>query len=351
MTAPVVHILPMTLIRRERILPVSGRVLVRKGQIVRVGDVIAEAKLPLPHLMLDIAHGLGMNIADLEQHLQCRVGQRVSEGDVIAGPVGWPKRLMRAPKPGRVVAIRNGKLWLELESQPIQILAGFPGIVDTLIPERGAIIEAVGALIQGVWGNGQAASGQLIQLLMRPEDILTPDRINEDHKGKVILGGFCNDTKVLDLASALPVNGLILSSISSRVLPDAKRMPYPILVLEGFGLLPINLTAFQILSKLINQEVAVNAAEYDPYHNIRPEIIIPQAATEKPFEPKAVSEFTLHKRVRIIRAPYQAHLGVITDMREGLEFFPSGIAATAADVRIENGKVITIPLANLEILE
>jgi hypothetical protein len=38
-------------------------------------------------------------------------------------------------------------------------------------------------------------------------------------------------------------------------------------------------------------------------------------------------------------------------MREGLEFFPSGIAATAADVRIENGKVITLPLANLEILE
>lgn len=351
MTAPVVHILPMTLIRRERVLPITGRVLVRKGQIVRVGDVIAEAKLAQPHLMLDVSHGLGIGVADLEQHLQCRVGQRVSEGDILAGPVGWPKRLMRAPKPGRVVAVRNGRLWLELEGQPIQVLASFPGIIDTLIPEKGAIVETVGSLIQGVWGNGQVASGRLVQLISRPEDILTPDLISEVHKGMVIFGGYCGDPRVFDLAAALPVNGLILSSISSRVLPDAKRMLYPVIVLEGFGLLPVNLAAYQILSKLTNQELAVNAVAYDPYHNECPEIVVPQTAPEKPSEPKAFSDFVIHKHVRIVRAPYQAHLGVITDMREGLEFFPSGIAAPAVDVRIENGKVVTLPLANLEIIE
>ena len=35
MLASIVHILPLTLIRRERLLPIPGKVLVRQGQ--RVG--------------------------------------------------------------------------------------------------------------------------------------------------------------------------------------------------------------------------------------------------------------------------------------------------------------------------
>jgi len=45
MFAPVKCILPMTIVRRQRIMPVAGKVLVRAGQKVGATDTIAESNL------------------------------------------------------------------------------------------------------------------------------------------------------------------------------------------------------------------------------------------------------------------------------------------------------------------
>src|SRR3972149_5807084 len=117
MLAPVTHILPVTTIQRERLLPIPGTVIARRGE-------------------------------------KGRVGEEVSENDVIAGPASLG-RVVRTPRPGKVVVASGGQVLIEVASRPYELVAGISGVVIELIPDRGAVIATTGALIQGGWGNGR----------------------------------------------------------------------------------------------------------------------------------------------------------------------------------------------------
>lgn len=351
MIAPVTHVLPLTMIRRERLLPVTGHVLVRKGQKVNSADVLAEANLTPQHVLLDVARGLGITAKRADEHIQRNTGEMVSEGDIIAGPVGWVSRVVRAPCSGKVIRTGKGKVLLEIESPPFQLKAGMPGVVASLVAERGAIVETSGALVQGVWGNGGIDSGLLHVLINRPEDVLTADRLGGSLRGGVVLAGFCGDAGVIQAAAELPLRGLILASMAASLVPLATQTPFPIMVLEGFGLLAMNLVAFNILTANERREVALNAQPYDPYANTRPEVIIPLPVSENPPEPQEGAVFSLNQRVRVLRAPSHSQVGTIIALPSSVVLFPSGIRSLAAQVRLENGKDAFFPLANLEVLE
>ena len=55
MYAPMKYILPMTVIRRRRVMAVAGKVLARAGQKVGANDTIAESNLFPEYLLLDVA--------------------------------------------------------------------------------------------------------------------------------------------------------------------------------------------------------------------------------------------------------------------------------------------------------
>ena len=216
----------MTRIRRHRLLPITGRVLVRKSQVVSAIDVIAEANQNPKHVLLDIARGLGVGISEVDQHLQREAGNIVAEGDVLAGPVGWGKRVVRAPCSGKIILTGRGKLLLEEEEFPYQVLAGLPGEVISLIPGRGAVIESIGALAQGVWGNGQINFGLLRVLIKKVEDILTVEQLDIDLRGTVVFAGYCGDEQVLLAAAELPLKGLILIQHVGIINSNRQGNPY-----------------------------------------------------------------------------------------------------------------------------
>ncbi len=348
----VTHILPSTSIRRERVLPLNGRVIVRAGQKVSATDVIAETMMDQGHLILDISRGLGLPQEMADKLITRKVGEQVAEGDVIAGPAGGPfVRTVRAPKAGLVTATGGGRVVIELEGSRYELRAGLPGIVAELIADRGAVIEAYGALIEGLWGNNHLETGVLNVVSRTPFEELTPDRLDMGLRGAMVLGGWCSQTEIFRAAAEIPLRGLILSSITPDLIPLASQAPYPVLVLEGFGKLPIDAVAFNILTTNENCEVCVNATQWDRFDGIRPELIIPLPVVNA-VPPACDSDiFAPGQTVRIIQAPYKNITGTITSLLPGLTSFPSGLRVPAALLCLENGEQASLPLSNLEIIE
>jgi hypothetical protein len=359
MLAPITHVLPLTNLRRQRLLPAPGRVLARKGQQVNALEVVAEADLEPGHQLLDIGNALGVTPQKAEAAMQRQPGERVAQGDLIAGPVGWPKRVVRATHPGEIVKVRKGQVLVKLDSPQYQLRAGYPGRVAALIGERGVEIVSTGALVQGAWGNGNLDFGLLNVLVRRPEDVFSADQLDISLRGSIVLAGFCSEEGVLRGAEELPVRGLVLASMSAALIPVAASLSFPVLVLEGFGLLPINSAAFRLLTSNQGREAAVIAEPRERYGFARPELFIPlpvdeaaaDAAASAWAEPREAAMLAPGLRVRALRAPYSSQIGVVIALRPDQETFSSGIRAPAATVRLESGSQVVLPLANLEVLE
>jgi hypothetical protein len=350
MLAPVTHVLPLTTIVRERVLPVAGKVNAHVNQRVNPTDVIAEATFAREHVLLDVARTFGISPAAADKLIRVQEGDRLTEGQVVAESSGFFASAIKAPRPGRVMVSGGGQVLMEVGDTRIELRAGLPGIVSQVIPDRGVVIRTSGALVQGVWGNGRIDNGLMINLLEKPDDVLTAGRLDVSLRGSVILGGHVNDVETLKVAAELPVRGLILSSMPSSLLTTGYQMRYPILVLEGFGMLPMNSAAFKLLTTNNKREATVNAEHFDRYTGSRPEVIIPLPISNEPPEPNPYETFAVGQQVRMRRPPNAGMIGTISNLRPGLSLLPSGLRAVAADVRLENGESTIVPLVNLEVV-
>jgi len=350
MQAPVNHIIGLTSIVRERLLPVSGEVLVRLNQKVGPNDVIAEANWAREHVLLDVARILGVTPNAADRLVKCKTNDRLAAGAEIVPGKGFFGRNVVVPREGRVVAAGGGQVLMEVGESKLELRAGISGTVVEVVPDRGAVIQTSGALVQGVWGNGRIDSGTLVNLAEKPDGVLTADRMDVSMRGFVILAGMIKDAEPLKAAADLPVRGLILSSLYPSLIPQAKEMRYPIIVTDGFGSLPMNSAAYKLLSTNAKREVTVNAEAYNRYSGARPEIIIPLPASSDLPVPNEVETFAPGLQVRMRRPPAMGMIGSIVTVKPGQTTLPSGLRARAAEVKLENGETIIVPLVNLEVV-
>ena len=244
----------------------------------------------------------------------------------------------------------GGQVLMEVGDARIELRAGLPGMVTQVIPERGVVIRTSGALVQGVWGNGRIDNGLMVSLIEKPDDVLTADQLDVSLRGSVILGGHVRDAETLKAAAELPVRGLIISSLLSSLIIPAYQMRYPILVLDGFGMMPVNSAAFKLLTTNNKREATVNAEHFDRYSGNRPEVIIPLPISTEPEEPNSYESFAVGQTIHMRRPPNAGVIGVISSLRPGLSTLPSGLRARAADVKLENGETVLVPLVNLEVV-
>ncbi|MGB7873148.1 MAG: hypothetical protein WBL25_02105 [Anaerolineales bacterium] len=350
MLAPVHHILPLTTIERERALPVAGTVTAKINQKVSSTDVIAETVWSREHVLIDVAQMLDISADAADRLIRVKVDERVNEGAEIAIGKGLISRTIRAPRDGRVVAAGGGQVLMETGDASIRLRAGIPGTVVQIIPNRGAVIRTVGALVQGTWGNGRIDTGLLLNFTEKPDDVLNASRLDVSLRGSIILAGLLKDAETLRTAAELPVRGLILSSISPGLLPAAQQMRFPIVAIDGFGQSPMNSAAYKLLTSNAKREVTINAEAFNRYTGARPEVIIPLPVSQQPPTPTDVEMLEAGQTVRMRRAPHAGEIGILSKLRPGLSTLPSGLRAPAADVKLESGEQILVPLVNLEIV-
>jgi hypothetical protein len=350
MQAPVHHIVGLTSIVRERVLPISGNVIARIQQKVSPNDVVAETKWAREHVLLDVARLLNVTPAVAERLVKCNVDDELKANTEIAKGKGMFPKSIKVPRSGKVVAVGGGQVLMEVGETKIELRAGIPGTVVEIIPNKGVVIQTAGGLVQGVWGNGRIDSGVLVNLADTPDSVLTTSRLDVSLRGSIILAGIVKDAETLEAAAELPIRGLIISSIYPSLLSKAREMRYPILVTDGFGTLPMNNAAHKLLSTNAKRDVTVNAEFYDRYTGARPEVIIPLPISSDPPSPREVETFAPGLQVRMRRPPSMGMIGSIVSIKQGLTTLPSGLRALSAEVKLDNGETVIAPLVNLEVV-
>ena len=350
MLAKVSHILPFTLIRRERLLPAPGRILVRKGQKVTATDPIGEYLPRQDFYLVDVARVLGIPAERVNSFIQCEAGAKIAQNDIIAGPTGFTRKLIRSPKSGKVILAGGGQVLIELDEQALVVPAGFSGEVVDLISDRGVVMETTGALIQGVWGNGLVDFGPLVNLAASPDDELTLEKLDMSQRGAVILAGYCRDSQVLERASQLPIRGLILGGLDTALKDVLFSLAFPVIILEGFGKFAINLLAHKLLVSHEQREISLNAEQVDVFKGKQPEIVISLPTSGQLIQPQKSDYYASQKKVRVLNSNHARSIGTITRLKGVMEL-PSGIRTQVAEVCLDQtGEEIVFPLQNLEIL-
>lgn len=190
------HVSLLVVIRRVRALPARGTITVRVNQKVSPTDVVGRTTLAPVHYLFDIAHGLGLPPAKADRYLRREPDEKVSGGDILAGPFGWMRRVVRAPEEGRVVLQGDGRLLYEGLGETFELRAGIPGTVVGMEPDLSATVETVGALVEGVWGNDRQEYGMLRMATQGSGNVLAPADLNMDLRGSIIVAGRLEDPNI-----------------------------------------------------------------------------------------------------------------------------------------------------------
>jgi hypothetical protein len=112
----------------------------------------------------------------------------------------------------------------------------------------------------------------------------------------------------------------------------------------------MNSIAYKLLSTNIRRDAALNAEVYDRLLGTRPEVFVPLPVSQEPPEPRAVAAFATGQTVRVISLTSPSQIGTLKQLHTTLVSLPNGLRAKTAEVRLENGEQIIVPLTNLEVL-
>jgi hypothetical protein len=347
---PETRVTPLTSIKRERLLPAPGEVLVQVGDRVEPATVVARAALLGELHVIKAAKILSVKDDELPEYMLKEIGDFLEAREPIAVKKGLFRSTCRSPVSGRLAAIRKGEL-LIVEPSPslFELRAYIHGQVTTLRPNYGVVIETTGALIQGLWGIGGEAFGVLKMLVDDPAQSVEPEAIDAGCHGAIIVGGASVSREVLLQVEQVRARGMIVGGLEAS--SKDSSFPFPVIATEGVGQIPISSPIFEMLQANAGQEVSISAKTQLRWNVIRPEIIIPVSTDETPVsEPTGDVALKEGVRVRITRQPHLGAVGVVTAVPSKAQSLDFGARLRGAKVELAGGEKVFVPWANLELI-
>ncbi len=356
-------------LKKNRILPLKGNVVVEKGQEVEPDTVVARTDLPGKVISMNAANRLGVPPEDIEQTLLVKKGETMSAGTVFAmhkSFFGLFKSVLKAPESCSIenVSSVTGNILLRGDPIPVEVKAYVRGKVVEVIPAEGVVVETFGSLVQGIFGIGGETHGALKVVCDSNEDVLEKDLITDDCRDKILIGGSRVTADALKTAIQKGARGIIAGGFDDQdlrsflgydigvAITGAEELGITLIITEGFGKIPMARRTFDLLKNHEGQEASINGATQIRAGVIRPEAVIPRKLDTKiEEEKKSVSSLLIGNPIRIIRQPYFGKLGKVTALPPELQKLESESKARILEVELENGERVVVPRANVEMIE
>lgn len=358
------------LVRKRRILPLKGDVMVKVGDLVDADTVVARTELPGPIKPINAASLLGVEPKEVEQYLLVKKGQMIEKGQVYAEKksfFGLFKTRLIADERCYIedVSPVTGQLYLRSEPIPIEVKAYIKGKVVEVIPQEGVVVETYATFIQGIFGVGGETHGKLKILVPDNKTTLTPDLIDESCKDCIIVGGNLMVYSAIKKAREIGVRGIIAGGINDKDLRDFlgydlgvaitgnENIGITLLITEGFGEIDMAERTFRLLKKNEGKEASINGATQIRAGVIRPEVVIP---IEKPVKvekerKKQPGILEIGDVIRVIRVPYFGKLGRVVALPPEPQRIESESKARVLEVEFFDGGRAIVPRANVELIE
>src|SRR5689334_21262729 len=183
-----------TVVRRRRLLPLPGALLVNMGDRVRSDQPVARAELPGKVYPINLGNQLSIAPDEIKDYLVKKEGERVQKDELLAENkplIKWFKNEIRSPVAGTVESVSpvTGQVLLREPPRLLYVLAYIDGTVVETIPRHGVLVEASRSLVLGMFGIGGEVWGELLVAVASPDEPLGPGHLKPDMKGKIVVGG------------------------------------------------------------------------------------------------------------------------------------------------------------------
>ena len=358
-----------TKVVKVRRLPIRGEVLAEMGDSVSFDDIVAKTSVPGDPTFVKGSMILGVEPEELLQYMVKKENDPVKENEVLAkydALFGLIKKRVCSPIDGVMESFSGltGQIIVRGNPKPVAINAYIPGKITEVRPEEGVTIETMATFIQGIFGIGGESHGKLKVLVKSPEETLTDEGISEEEKGCIVVGGSDITFETLEKAVKMGVNGIVAGGIDHSCLvkfiggeigvaiTGEEDIPLTLIITEGFGKMAMSRKTFELLRRFEGETVCINGATQIRAGVIRPEIVIPHQEEFSGSSELEISEGIVPGTpVRIIAEPHFGAIGVVTLLPVELKDIETESHVRVLNVKLEDGKMVQVPRANIEIIE
>lgn len=367
---PGLKVTERTLVRKARRLPLKGDVVRKLGDRVSATDVVARTDLPGKIYPINVANVLGVGPEALPGLMRKHQGDGVQKDELVAqtpGFMGLFKSEWQSPVSGTIESISRvtGQVIIQEAPIPVEVKAYINGEVVEILPDEGVVVESEAVLVQGIFGLGGEVYAPLKRLATSPGEKIDAARITPDLKGFIVLGGAFCTLSALRKAIEVGVVGFITGGFNYVDIKDllgyevgvaitgTEKLGLTLIVTEGFGAINMAQATFDLLSRYEGRYAAINGATQIRAGVIRPEVIVTHdgAGVLDRENLGGIKGTEIGDLIRVIRAPYFGRIGKVKGLPVELRQVASETMVRVMAIEFEDGTVVELPRANVEMIE